>query len=198
MPANITIRRVSGPAPEQYVGDLARLRIAVFREYPYLYDGHREFEEQYLRRYLETPGAVFVLAFDGERVVGVSTGCPLTAESEETRVVFASHGYAVEEVFYLGESVLLPEFRGQGLGHRFFDEREEHARTLGGCAWTAFCAVERDPGDPRRPADYRALDAFWQKRGYVKRPELRSSFTWREIGEAEESPKPMVFWLRRV
>jgi hypothetical protein len=42
------------------------------------------------------------------------------------------------------------------------------------------------------------LDAFWTHRGYVKHPELVGTFSWKEIDEADESPKPLTFWVRKL
>ncbi len=100
------------------------------------------------------------------------------------------------QVLYLGESVLLPDYRGQGLGHAFFDQREAHARTLG-LPVTAFCAVQRSPSHPARPAGHRPLNAFWQARGYAERPDLQTEMSWQELGEVQETPKPMRFWVRQ-
>ena len=61
---------------------------------------------------------------------------------------------------------------------------------------TAFCAVERSADHPSRPPDYRPLDGFWNKRGYVKRNDLVTSFAWKEIGETTATDKPMTFWLK--
>jgi len=44
---------------------------------------------------------------------------------------FAAVGIDPAGVFYLSESVLLPAWRGQGVGHAFFDAREAHARQRG-------------------------------------------------------------------
>jgi hypothetical protein len=77
----------------------------------------------------------------------------------------------------------------------FFARRETRARALG-FKLAAFCAVERPADHPRRPKDYVPLDAFWTKRGYTRRPDLRTTFTWRDLDETEESPKPMVFWTK--
>jgi GNAT superfamily N-acetyltransferase len=93
--------------------------------------------------------------------------------------------------------VLEPAYRGRGLGHAFFDGREARARALG-YTLAAFCAVERPQEHPRRPPGYRPLDAFWAKRRFVRRADLRASFTWRDLDEAEASPKPMVFWIRQL
>ena len=157
---SITVRTLVGDAIAPFVDDLARLRIQVFREWPYLYEGSVAYEAEYLQVYTRSKRSVAVLAFDGAQVVGASTGLPLAAESDAFVQPFMAAGYAPDTVFYCGESVLLPAYRGQGLGHRFFDEREAHARALGGFAWTAFCSVDRDPADPRRPKSHRDNDVF--------------------------------------
>jgi GNAT superfamily N-acetyltransferase len=105
-------------------------------------------------------------------------------------------GLPIEDIFYFGESVLRPEFRGKGIGHRFFDLREKHARSLGATV-TAFCAVDRPADHPARPADYRPLDAFWRRRGYVHHPEWVARIRWREIGQAAETEKTLSYRVKR-
>ncbi|AWT34417.1 GNAT family acetyltransferase [Deinococcus arenae] len=192
----LRVEAVSGPDLAPFIADLARLRITVFREFPYLYEGSATYEETYLRTYLDAPDAVVLLARDGERVVGASSALPLTQETAEIRAPFVHPEFDERDVLYLGESVLLPEYRGRGLGHAFFDGREAHARTLG-LGVTAFCAVQR-PGDhPLRPRPYRPLNAFWAARGYVERPDLQTTLAWPDVGEGQDTPKPMRFWVRR-
>ena len=98
-------------------------------------------------------------------------------------------------MFYFGESVLLPEYRRQGIGHAFFDHREAAARRWGADK-ASFCAVVRPEDHPARPADYTPLDAFWRRRGYAPVPGLTGEFSWQEHGETGESPKPMQYWMR--
>ncbi len=186
----------AGEAVAPYVDDLARLRIAVFREYPYLYEGDAAYEQRYLTAYARSPRSVFVLALDGGKVVGASTGLPLSDDGEAFHQPFLERGIPLEEVFYFGESVLLREYRGQGIGHRFFDEREAHAARLGGFRQTAFCAVERSEDDPRRPADYRPNDVFWRKRGYVRQEDMFCTLAWKEPGDGEARAHRLRFWLR--
>jgi len=194
----ITLRTVSGQALRAHLDDLASLRIAVFREWPYLYDGDEAYERRYIARYAEARGAAAVIACDGERVVGVSTCLPLAEEDEEISAPFRDAGWDLASVFYFGESVLLPRYRGSGIGVAFFREREAWAKRFPGIAWAAFCAVERDPADPRRPPGYVPLDGFWRNRGYEKRPDLACTLEWREIGAAEEIPHRLCFWLKRL
>lgn len=196
MSGQIRIQPFTGPGLAGYIPELARLRILVFRDFPYLYDGTTEYEERYLRTYTASPASVVVIAFDGDRPVGASTALPLAHETPEVQRPFREAGIEPARVFYLGESVLLPAYRGRGVGVRFFEEREAHAQSLGGFDWFAFCAVERPADHPRRPPQYVPLDAFWERRGYRKHPELPTQFCWRDLDEAEETAKPMVFWLK--
>ncbi len=197
MSESLRLQRFVGPAVAQYLPDVARLRIAVFREWPYLYDGDPAYEEGYLRTYTASPRSVVVAAFDGGRVVGAATGVPLADEPPELRQPFVDAGIDPARVFYCGESVLLPAYRGRGVGVGFFAAREAHARALG-LPLSAFCAVDRRPDDPRRPHAYVPLDAFWGRRGYRRHPELRAALTWQELGEAAATPKPMVFWTKAL
>lgn len=198
MQSNLKIIRFKGPAVTTYIPQLAELRRKVFRDYPYLYeDDDPDYEINYLRTYTACPESVLVLVFDDEKVVGASTAVLLEFETPECQKPFLENNIKVKDVFYFGESVLLHQYRGLGIGNRFFAEREAAAREYG-CKIAAFCAVERSPTDPRRPPDYQPLDAFWQKLGYQKHPELHTEYEWKEIDEKTLSPKPMVFWLKML
>lgn len=193
----IEVRRVSGQEITRYLADAARLRISVFREYPYLYDGDEAAEQDYLTSYVDCPRSVFVLALDGDRVVGVSTGLPMADADESFRAPFIAAGESSQDWFYFGESVLDPAYRGQGIGHRFFDEREGHAHGLG-FRYTCFCSVVRPADHPLKPASYRPHDVFWTKRGYARQPELKARFSWKQVDSSEEVENELVFWTRRV
>lgn len=192
------VRVVRGPEVGPFLPDLARLRIVVFREWPYLYAGYEAYERAYLEVYARSPDSVFVLAMDGGRIVGASSGLPLADDAEPFRAPFEAAGLDVGRVFYFGESVLLPEYRGRGLGHAFFDAREAHAQALRRFDWTAFCAVDRDDGDPRRPAHDRGNEALWAKRGYARRDDLRCTLGWPEVAGGPDVEHTLTFRLRAV
>ena len=194
----IKIQSFTGNDVERYIPEVAKLRIEVFREFPYLYDGNMDYEANYLRTYTASPDSVIVIAFDSGQVIGASTAIPLQHEIDEFKLPFLAIDIAPLSVFYLGESVLRREYRGRGIGVRFFEEREAHARRIDDFAWSAFCAVERPANHPRRPANYVPLDKFWNNRGYYKRPELHTTLSWKEVDEPSQSPKSMVFWLKKI
>jgi len=191
----IAVRPLTGAEIEAALGDLAALRIAVFAAYPYLYDGDAAYEAEYLKEFVGAPDAVLVAAFDGQRIVGAATASPMWAQKAEFRAPYEQRGIETDRLFYFGESVLLPEYRGHGIGHAFFDHREAQARKCGATAAT-FAAVIRPADHPARPQGYSPLDAFWTRRGYAPVPGFVTELAWKEHGEAEESPKPMQYWMR--
>lgn len=191
------IAPLTGPALDAALDDVARLRIVVFRDWPYLYDGDPDYERAYLAPYRNNPRAIVVGAFDGEALVGAATGTPMEDHADEFAGALASTGLVLSDIFYCAESVLLPNYRGQGVGHRFFDIREAHARDLGR-GYVAFCAVERPDDHPGRPPGYRPLDAFWRARGYAPVPGAVAWFSWTDLGCALPSKKPLQVWMRRL
>lgn len=194
----IRVAALTGPALTAALADLARLRIAVFRDWPYLYAGTLAYEQGYMARFGASEGAVIVAAFDGCRIIGAATASPMLGHADEFAQPFRQRGYDIARIFYFGKSVLLQEYRGQGIGHAFFNERERHARSLGGFSHATFCGVVRPDDHPLRPAGYLPLDAFWIKRGYARIDGLVGSYAWPDIGEAEKSSKPMQFWLKAL
>ena len=197
MDAPHTIGLFRGPEISARLDDVARLRIGVFRDWPYLYEGSFEYEREYLAAYARSKDSLFVLAFEDGEVVGASTGLPLADDTPEFRKPFVECGIPVESVFYFGESVLLPEYRGRGIGHAFFDRREAHARALERFRWAAFCSVDREDDDSRRPLEYRPNDAFWHKRGYRRHAGMTMHLPWKEADRGEVI-HPLTFWLREL
>jgi GNAT superfamily N-acetyltransferase len=191
----LRVETVTGGDVLHYLSALAVLRIEVFREWPYLYDGDVAYEERYLAPYASAPDTVVAIAWAGDELVGAATAMPLAAHSDEVAPPLVTAGFDPATVYYFGESVLRRAFRGRGLGHRFFDEREGFARARG-YRTAAFCAVDRPADHPERPADYVPLDRFWSKRGFVRRPDIVGSFAWKDLDDDAETAKPMVFWVK--
>lgn len=193
---DLTFVRKQGAQLLSVFDELAALRIAVFRVYPYLYEGSIAYEKEYLETYARAERSLLFAVYAGQAMVGATTCIPLPDETAEIRLPFEQAGLALDTFFYFGESILLPQFRGRGLGHRFFDEREAHARSFGTYKKACFFSVEREPDHPLKPLEYRPNDPFWTKRGYVKQLSLRTTISWPDLGAEESTPKPLVCWMR--
>jgi GNAT superfamily N-acetyltransferase len=190
----LTRKLALGVEIAKLIPQLGQLRIAVFHDFPYLYEGSLEYEEQYLQVYTHNPLSIAFGIFDGEELVGATTGIPLNSESKEIQQPFLDRGLNIHEIFYFGESILLPAYRGQGLGHLFFDVREKHALE-NGFKITAFCSVVRPENHPMRPADYRQNDDFWKKRGYLEQ-DYYCKMSWLDRHEVQETEKELQFWTK--
>jgi len=165
-----TFKRVTGSDIAPHVEDLARLRIEVFREFPYLYDGDADYERNYLQTYVNSARSLALLVYDGSELIGASTGLPMLDETEEFQRPFVEHGYDVREIFYCGESVLRRGYRGRGIYKHLFQGREQHDAQLQGIALCTFCGVQRASDHPLRPKDFTPLNDIRKRFGYTEHP----------------------------
>lgn len=193
----IHVQSFTGEAAFSYINDLARLRIEVFRDFPYLYDGDLAYEEEYLQAFVNAPDSALVIAFDGETVVGAATALPMIHETSNIQQPFLENGYDVSKVFYFGESVLRKAYRGRGIGVEFFKHREAHVARLSGFEYLTFCGVVRPEDHPLRPSDYVPLDHFWRKRGF-QQTDMYCYMAWKDINEEAERAKPLRFWMKKI
>ncbi len=178
--------------------DLAHLRITVFRDFPYLYEGTVDYEKSYLETYANSERAILYAVFDNNKMIGATTAIPLADETAEVQAPFIEQNFDIQRIFYFGESILLKPYRGLGLGHRFMDERENHAKSFGQYTHTTFCSVVRSEHHPLKPNDYRPNDVFWNKRQYVQQPQLTTRFDWPDTGEIASTPKTMIYWMKSL
>ncbi len=195
---SLSCRSYRGKEISGVADDLAGLRISVFRDYPYLYDGDPAYEKEYLKTYINSETSFLFAVFEGEKMVGATTCILLEDETADVREPFRQKGMDTRLVFYFGESILLKDYRGLGLGNRFFEEREAHAALFPAVERVCFCAVKRPENHLLRPADYQPLDSFWTRRGYVKSAGMVSYFEWKDLDEEEASAKPMEYWFKTI
>jgi|SRR6056297_870919 len=191
-------KTVFGPQINPYLKQIGELRIQVFREFPYLYDGSEEYEQEYLQKYIDSDESIAALIFDDDRLVGASTGIPLQDEGDDFKKPFIEQNHDLEDIFYCGESILLPDYRGLGFYKYFFSEREHHARTLDSFDLITFCAVVRENDHPLQPENYAPLDPIWNRYGYQNRPHLKAQFPWKDVNQEMKTNKEMVFWTKEI
>lgn len=194
---HVTFENLTGPAILQHLDEVARLRMSVFSEYPYRYSGDVSYERDYLKPLATSTHAVVVLARSGGRIIGASTAYPLTEAAPELQKPFAENGTDLSTVFYFGESVVEPQFRGAGIGKEFFMRRIGHSAQSEQFETYTFCAIERPNGSPPAPDDYRSPVLLWQRMGFERQPQLQANLAWREHGDSEPKVHTMTFWTTR-
>ena len=71
--STLEIIRLKGEEILPHISDLAKLRITILKDYPYLYEGDLEYETRYLHTYVSCPETCMVLVLDNKQIVGAST-----------------------------------------------------------------------------------------------------------------------------
>ncbi|OGU13446.1 MAG: hypothetical protein A2076_17530 [Geobacteraceae bacterium GWC2_53_11] len=192
-----TEQLLTGAAIADAVNDLATLRLEIFPEYPYLYQGRREDELAYLVCYAEAPDACVILASDGLTVIGAATGMPLVHEDAQMCEAFAATAFPLNEVYYVGELLFRPAYRNSGLGRKLLDQLESHIRSLGSYRHLTCATVERPDDHPLRPRDYTPITRFLARTGFVRLSGVTTHFIWRET-DGVKRDHPMQFWSKEL
>ncbi|MGC1878446.1 MAG: hypothetical protein WA347_07755 [Rhabdochlamydiaceae bacterium] len=193
---DIHVRSFTGSGLKSYLHPVAKLRLEVFREYPYFKEPDLDRETQYLRKLFSSRESIGVLIFDNTTLVGASLGHPLSIEEASVHHPFKERDLNVESYFFFGDSALLKAYRGRGIGHHFFDGREAHVAHHQKFKHICFCVPDCPEVDPQRPKDYIPLHDFWRKRGYTQHPEMRCFLPWKMIGESTVAQKQMCYWIK--
>jgi len=186
---------LTGDVIASALDDLATLRLSIFEEYPYLYQGERAHELAYLRSYVEKPESCVIVARDGAQVVGAATGMPLIQEDAQLRDAVAETGMALEQIYYVGELLFLPAWRNRGLGLKLLAQMEGHIRALGRYRTLACATVERPDDHPSRPQTYTPITRFLARTGFVRLSGSVAHFAWRET-DGVRRDHAMQFWFK--
>lgn len=193
----ITEQLLTGAAIADALDSLATLRLAIFPEYPYLYQGKREDELTYLATYAEAPDAGVILAYDGLTVIGAATGMPLIHEDAQMLDAFAGTAFPLNVVYYVGELLFRPAYRNCGLGQKLLDRLECHIRSLGRYRTLTCATVERPDDHPLRPRDYIPITRFLARTGFDRLTGVTTSFMWRET-DGVKRDHPIQFWIKEL
>lgn len=193
--SDLELRAFAGAGIAPHLADIARLRAEVLAGWPYLRAPDPAAERAGLETLEGDDSAVAVLAFDAGVAVGAATAQRLDRAGAGMAAAFAMTDLPPDQTMFLGESVLLPAFRGQGAGHVLIAARERHARRLG-LRWAVLATYDRAEARPERPADWRPLDPFWRARGYRPLMGVGVTVPWVEAGRAGAQGHTLDLWVR--
>ena len=100
------ISTLTGADLQRALPQLAALRIEVFRDFPYLYDGSADYEESYLTALIKSKDSIIVAAEDDGKIIGCATGSALEGHHQEFAAPFREHGFDPGEIFYCASTWL--------------------------------------------------------------------------------------------
>lgn len=195
--SNIGEQLLTRATVAERLDDLATLRLEIFEEYPYLYQGRRADELAYLRTYADKPDACAIIAFDGEAVIGAATGMPLIHEDAQLTDAFAKCDLSLKDIFYVGELLFLPSYRNGGLGQKLLAQMESQIRSFGRYRKLTCATIERPADHPLRPSDYIPITRFLARTGFAQLPGVVTHFAWREI-DGVKRDHAMQFWIKEL
>lgn len=183
---------IRGNEIADHIEELGQFRIAIFKEFPYLYAGDMDVERKYLAGTVSEE-SILVTQRDEYGLLGVCTGLPLKNEQEQLKQPFV--GCNIDEIFYIGEVMVRDGWRGKGIGSLLLSTMIDTVDPIKYKKWF-LCAVDREANHPLRPDNYRSPDSLWTKFGFKQQLHAKVYFAYKDIGNAVETNKPMNVWVR--
>lgn len=191
---DLTLKIFSGPEAKKYINEIAHMRISIFKEFPYLYEGSIEYERGYLETYFQSQESVISLLFEKENVVGYASAIPLEQEFAEIQKSFIDAGLNVKEYLYVGELMLQKPQQGLGFFNHWKNFGMQLAKDRGFKYWTGM-TVDRPENHPLKPAGYIPLDTLWKRCGAIKDERLKATIPWKQIDTQKEEVNTLSFWI---
>lgn len=196
---NFSYKIFQGKEINDWILTLADLRIEIFKEWPYIYNGDLEYEKKYLSRYAQANKSMIAIAFDQNKVIGATSCIWLPEEIDlEIKKPFIDHQFNPHKIAYFGESLLKKDYRGQGIGSQFMKLREEFSLDICNANYAAFCSVVRPAQHPLKPKDYMSLENFWRSKGYTPQESMFCKMSWLDYDQKTQSEKKLQFWMKKL
>lgn len=199
---NFTIELCAGKDVKKYLELVSKFRIKLFAKYPYLYKGDLEYEKKYIDSYANNTQSTIAAAKIDQEIIGLSTGIPLISESEilsEADSLFKNQHIDPKKIYYYGEIMVLPKFRGHNISSRLLNAQDELIKTWG-YTHVSLLTVVREKNHPLQPINYKSTDIVWEKMGYHKTG-LQLKFYWptfQNDGTIKEEDHVLELWLREI
>lgn len=191
-----------GEEINSHIKEITDLALAVYREYPYLYEGTADEYMPILALNGNSSCGLACLVYDNGELIGVALGMP-AAEVRKHYLEPLLRVSSLEEVqtsFYLAEMLLFQEYRSNGLGKQIYLALEQLVKAEGSFNRIYFCNIVESDQNPLRPNEYVSFDDFWpmQQLGFDKCESLTFNAFWQNIGETDVTPHQQVYWTKLI
>lgn len=172
---------------------IAKFRLSIFKDYPYLYQGSLENEIDYVSAYALSVQSIFVYLEDESGLRAASLGMPLKQKSSSFTAPLANDN--IDSIFYIGEIMVRQDARQRGLGrelmHKMISQVDMQTfNTL------SLYTVERADNHPLKPLGYSPPDHLWKMFGFEKLENRTAFFKWQEPNEQDITEKNMSIWMK--
>lgn len=188
---------------QPHLSDVAEFRVKHFRNYPYLYDGNLDYEKNYLAGLANDKKSLLIKAYDSNNhLIAVSTSVPLVTGSDILKSAtesFATAGYDPGSIYYYGEIIIEPQYRGFGISAIIYKMQDDYAK-LNKFKFIALATVIRSDNDLRKPANHQPSDPIWNRFGFTK-TNIIFDYDWPTIQSdflTENESHKMVYWLKKI
>lgn len=167
---------------------IAEFRKENFNSPPYSYAFDEAAEKAYLEDYASKPEAFCIVAKHDEKVIGIATGSTL---DKTAQAVADLAQCKTEQINYLGELIVSPEYRAHGIGGELLRQFELFSASQNKKIIT-FVTIKNEDGIH--------LEQYWKKQGYAK-TSLTESWQWQTHladGQTAKNSHQLVYWIKQI
>lgn len=181
---------------EPHVKAINDLALTVYREHPYNYAGTEEEYLPFIQYYCHS--GIATALFEDGKLIGIAIGMPLSEMRDKYRLPFIQARPQTDDstVYYLGEFLLLKEYRKQGFGKGMYFAFEDSVRNMGLFSEICFCKI--DERNIKGSNDYQPLDGFWKRLGFEVCHDVSCTVYWQNSGDLEESEHHLVYFNKQL
>ncbi len=181
----------------KYLSAVHDLDLELLDGFPYLYDFTQGHDEGIIRGYFEGQDGAVLILFDKDIPVGFSTSIPLANAMPVIQEDFIKNGLDVHKYLYIGEIMIRPSYRGQGVLRKMFEYYESRAQKLK-CEYLALITVNRADDYPARPITYRPVELIWQHFGFEKSKDIVVLWSWVQTDTQKKEDNVLGVWCKKV
>ena len=168
---------VTGKAINDCFEAIATLRLMVFSEYPYCYQGSFEDEQKHFGQYTCHEDRSLAVLFEKNQIIGLSTRIPAASALPLLgRAVpeLERRGVNIEQHYYVIESMIKQAFRGKKRGQLLYQEHEVFIRRRG---YQTNCLLTLATESTITSVEKKPFTSLWHWLGF-KKTAIQTSFTW--------------------
>lgn len=199
---DLEFKTYQGKDISPFIDEIGQIRLDLFKEFPYLYKGDLDYERAYLSEYSKDDQSLLILVYSGNKIVAFITGTAISSQhsiTEDAFELFQSKGLKPSDYYYIGEIIVLKDYRSFNLSSRLLKEVENFALE-NGYSSSCFLTVVRDNDHPLRPEDYKDSSKLWKFHNY-KQMNLYTKYKWNTIindSEAIYQENTLEYWSKSL